>query len=430
MIQGLAIFAIFIVLYAALAQWLGRWSITGPMVFVAVGFALGPGGTGIFHSSPHAEGVKELTEITLALLLFADASTLNLRQVQADAKVPVRLLFIALPLIILMGALVAMGLLPSEDLAMAALLGAILAPTDAALGLPIFNNPKVPVRIRRALNVESGLNDGIATPFVTLFIAFVVATESQTQTQSDWLIQALLDMGLGVLAGTVVSLAGGWLLRQAVGRGWTSATSVQIAILGLALVAYFGSLAIGGNGFIAAFVGGIVFWAATRNQFHEPTEFTENVATFLSVLVWGIFGAILVPAAFYFTTDWRPIVYAILSLTVVRMLPVALCLIGLRLRPDTVALMGWFGPRGLASVVFTLMAYVTFEEAGGPVDTLVAVATWTILLSVVAHGLSAKPLSAWYARRLKASTDPQLAELIEMSELRPRGNILAESRKG
>jgi NhaP-type Na+/H+ or K+/H+ antiporter len=197
----------------------------------------------------------------------------------------------------------------------------------------------------------------------------------------------------------------------------------QIAILGLGLAAYFSAVALHGNGFIAAFVGGIVFGHATHARFAEPTEFTETLSTFLSLLVWSVFGALLVPAALRFTTDWRPILYAILSLTVIRMVPVAIALTGLRLRADTIALMGWFGPRGLASVVFTLLAFEQFETAGKPIDTLVAVATWTILLSVLAHGLSAQPLSAWYARRLRAATE-QHVELVELPELRPRHVLL------
>ena len=423
MTLGLAIFALLIVIYAALAVWLGRWSITMPMVFVATGFLLGPGGAGLLPLLLHWEGMKELTELTLALLLFADASTLHLRRVRGDAALPARLLLLALPLIIILGAVVALGLLPAEGLAFAALIGAILAPTDAALGLPIFTNPQVPVRIRRALNVESGLNDGIAAPFVTLFIAFAIATEVHAQG-GRWLITALSEIGLAVVVGTAVGVGGGWLLMQTVRRDWTGATSKQIAILGLALLAYFSSVALHGNGFIAAFVGGIVFGAATRNHLAEPTEFTENTATFLSVLVWAIFGAVLVTEALHFTTDWRPFVYAILSLTVVRMAPVALAMVGTRLRRDTIALMGWFGPRGLASVVFTLLAFLQLDEAGRPIDILVAVAVWTILLSVVAHGLTANPLAAWYARRLKAASGP-IPELAELPELRERRHILA-----
>ena len=426
MAQGLALFAVAIVLYAALAAWLGRWPVTMPMVFVAIGFLLGPGGTGLLQLSPQTEVVKMLTEVTLALLLFADASTLDLKQVRDDAQLPLRLLTIGMLLTMALGAVFALGLLPAEGLAFAALLGAILAPTDAALGLPIFTNPQVPVRIRRVLNVESGLNDGIATPFVTLFVAFAVATDASSH--QAWLSTALLEIALGLLVGIVAGVVGGWLLLLAVRSRWTSGTSEQVAILGLALFAYAGSLAIGGNGFIAAFVAGIVFGAVTRSRLAEPIEFTETFSTFLSLLVWGIFGAILVAAAFRFTTDWRPIAYAVLSLTVVRMVPVAIALRGTRLRRDTIALMGWFGPRGLASVVFTLLALERFQEAGRPIDALVATATWTILLSVVAHGLSAKPLAAWYAHRLKAASKAH-AELVEMPELRPRRSVLGGRQK-
>jgi NhaP-type Na+/H+ or K+/H+ antiporter len=426
MTLGLAILAAVIVLYATVAVKLGRWSISMPMVFVVVGFLLGPGSLGIINLSLHADEVKALTEITLALLLFSDASTINLRQARDDAQVPLRLLTIGILLTIVLGALVAFLLLPGEGLAFAALISAILAPTDAALGLPIFNSPLVPVRIRRALNIESGLNDGIATPFVSLFIAFAISTEGHAG--SGWLVGALAEIALGSLVGIVLGVAGGRLVEGARSHGWTSGGMEQIAILGLGLAAYFGAIALHGNGFIAAFVGGIAFGYATRAHFAEPTEFTETFSTLLSLLVWSIFGGLLVSEVLRFTSDWRPILYAILSLTVIRMIPVAIALIGLRLRADTIALMGWFGPRGLASVVFTLLAFDELTTAGKPIDTLVAVATWTILLSVFAHGLSAQPLSAWYARRLNAATEAHV-ELAELPELRPRRALLHAEQK-
>jgi NhaP-type Na+/H+ or K+/H+ antiporter len=428
MMTGFAILAILIVVYAALADKLARWSITMPMVFVVIGIALGASGLGLLPISPDAEASKALTEITLALLLFADASTLRLREVSSDAGLPARLLTIGLLLTIVSGAIVARIMLPQEGLAFACLLGAILAPTDAALGLPIFNNPRVPVRIRRALNIESGLNDGIATPFVLLFLAFATAEEAQAGG-TQWLTHAVLEIALAILAAIAVGGAGGWLLSRAARRGWTSGVSKQLAILGLALAAYFGSVAIGGNGFIAAFVGGIVFRAMTRGELIEPTEFTETFGSFLSLLIWGMFGAVLVSAVVPGTKDWRPILYAILSLTVIRMVPVAIALLGTGLRRDTVALMGWFGPRGLASVVFTLIALESFREVGRPEETLIAAATWTILLSVLAHGISALPLSAWYARRLEAAKG-EVAELADAPELPPRRRFLTGTPGG
>src|SRR5512146_1623860 len=182
------LFAAAIVLYAAFALRLGRWSISMPMVFVAVGYALGPDGANMLSVHADTEWIVTLTEITLALLLFGDASTLDLRQVREDAQLPLRLLTIGLLLTIALGALLGLVLLPAEGLAFAALLAAVLAPTDAALGLLSFSDASIPVRIRRTLNVESGLNDGIVTPFVALFLAFATATVNHVSELGGWLI--------------------------------------------------------------------------------------------------------------------------------------------------------------------------------------------------------------------------------------------------
>lgn len=404
---GLAVFLGLVVVYGALAVWLGRFSISMPIIFVAVGAFFGPKG---LVATKEAE---LLTEMTLALLLFADASTLHFRQVRDDAKLPARLLLFGMPLIIALGGLVAYGMFPGEELGFALLLAAILAPTDAALGLPIFNNPRVPVRIRRALNVESGLNDGIATPFVALFTAMALAEE--THQAGEWLVSALSEIGIGVGFGIAAGLLGGWLYSNAVKRGWTAATGEQIGNLALALCAFWAAKALGGNGFIAAFVGGLLFGHATRERLHVATEFTEASGTLLSLFVWAVFGANLVPPLLQ---AFNPLAlgYAVLSLTVIRMLPVAIALIGTRLRADTALIMGWFGPRGLASVVFILMAYESFHEAGRAFDIVADTAAWTILLSVVLHGLSAMPLANWYARRLETA-DPTAPEWVEVPEL-------------
>jgi NhaP-type Na+/H+ or K+/H+ antiporter len=232
MSTALAIFCALVVLYGALAVRLGRFSITMPIVFVIVGALMGSKG---FVSASTAE---LLIEMTLALLLFADASTLAFRQVRDDPGPPARLLLIAMPLVIALGGLVAYGLFPGEGFGFALLLATILAPTDAALGLPIFSNPLVPVRIRRALNVESGLNDGIATPFVALFTAMALAYET-TQGPGVWLLSALSEIGIGVGAGVAAGLLGGWLFAAAVRRGWTAATGEQIGNLALALCAFW-----------------------------------------------------------------------------------------------------------------------------------------------------------------------------------------------
>ena len=305
-----------------------------------------------------------------------------------------------MPLTIAAGTLVGYLLLPKVGWALAALIATVLAPTDAALGLAVVTNKAVPVRIRRALNVESGLNDGLATPFVTFFIALVASAEGIGQ--QSWGIAALKRIGLAIIAAIVVGYAGGKLLAAARERGWTSEVSEQIAILALALLSYQGSVTIGGNGFVAAFAGGILFGAVTKDRLRAPVRFTETIGLSASFVVWSIFGALFVGELFHYDLSWQPVVYAIISLTLIRMGPVAIALTGARLRPATLAFMGWFGPRGLASVVFTLIAIEEFEHSHAPA-TLIETATWTILLSVVLHGLSAGPLSARYGRSVAAA---------------------------
>jgi NhaP-type Na+/H+ or K+/H+ antiporter len=288
--------------------------------------------------------------------------------------------------------------------------------------LPIFTNPNVPVRIRRALNVESGLNDGIATPFVTLFISLAVAEEGSAPA-SGWLASALTQIGLAVIVGVVIGVVGGKFLEYAHLRKWTSGAPLQFSVLALALGAYLGSITLGGNGFVAAFVAGIAFGAITRARLAESAEYTETTGTFLSLMVWTIFGAVFVVPAALMLFDWRVVVYALLSLTAIRMVSVALAMFRVRFRLDTVLLMGWFGPRGLASVVFGIMAVDSLAAASQESSLLAAVVAWTILLSVLAHGLSAQPLAAWYARRLK--TAPAMApELIDVPEFHGRSDVL------
>jgi sodium/hydrogen antiporter len=419
---GLAVFAILLAVYGGIGILLGRWSITMPMVFVIIGVLVGPYGLGLLPIKPGDETVRTLTELTLALLLFGDASTIDFGRLRHDAHLPLRLLSIGLPLTIALGAVVAWLLFPAQGVGFALLVAAILAPTDAALGLPIFTNPNVPVRIRRALNVESGLNDGLATPFVTLFIALAVAEEGATPV-NGWLMSALTQLVVALLVGIVVGVVGGKLLDIAHRRQWTTGAPLQFAVLALALTAYLGSGALGGNGFVAAFVAGIAFGAITRARLAEGAEYTETTGTLLSLLVWTIFGAVFIVPAALAVFDWRVVGYAILSLTLIRMLPVALSVLRLRFRRDTVGLMGWFGPRGLASVIFGLLAFDSLIAASKEADLLASVVAWTILLSVVAHGLSAQPLAAWYARGLK-SAPADAPELIDVPEIQVRSDVL------
>jgi NhaP-type Na+/H+ or K+/H+ antiporter len=311
-------------------------------------------------------------------------------------------------------------LFPELPLATVLLIGAILAPTDAALGLPVITNPAVPIRIRRILNVESGLNDGIATPFVLLFIALATAVGS---SEGGHLSEAVVEIVIAIAIGIAIGGIGGTLLMAADRRWLTSELSRQIAVFALAVGSYLASVALGGNGFIAAFVAGLAFGHMTLRSEAPAELFSEVAGILLSIAVWVVFGATFVASLVRDLDDLRPILYAVLSLTVIRMVPVALSLVGSRFALATVGFVGWFGPRGLASIVFGILAVDALQGSGAPgTETLASTVAWTVLLSVVAHGLTAGPLAARYGAWIearRATTDEPLPELEDRDEVRP-----------
>ncbi|MFJ6573871.1 cation:proton antiporter [Streptomyces sp. NPDC091292] len=395
---------------------LARAELTAPAAFVLLGLLLAEG-IGVLPLDPSPTTVKTLAETTLAWVLFADASRLPLRALRADLGLCARLLGIGLPLTIGLGALLAYGLLPGVSGWAALYVGAALAPTDAALGAAMMVNPSVPARIRRLINVESGLNDGIATPVVVLALAGVVAGEGASHSGAPG--AAVADLAIGLGYGCVFGLVAGWLLKAALRRGWPAPDFVGAGVLALALLAYTSAVAIGGNGFVAAFMAGLVF-GAVRGTPQPEMQFVEQTAGLSSALVWLLFGAVLVPTAFDHLT-WQAVVYALLSLTVIRILPVALALLGEGLGGRTTLFMGWFGPRGLASIIFGLLAVE--ELAPDAAKTVTPVVVCTVLLSVLAHGLTSVPLAERYgrtpaARRIDA-TDP--AGPSDSAELPVRG---------
>jgi NhaP-type Na+/H+ or K+/H+ antiporter len=396
-------------LYGIVAKRLDSMWISAPVIFVVCGVLLGIGTSGADHPTVSTEWVKIATELTLAVLLFADASTIRIRDAEKGIGIPARLLGLGLPLTAAAGTAVALLILPGLGWAQCALLACILAPTDAALGLAVVTNPVVPSRIRRSLNIESGLNDGLTAPFVTLFLAITIAEQAHG-AHTHVLTSALAVFGGGGL-GIAIGGSVGWLSRFTSARGWMSGTSAQLVVLATPLFCYAVALAVGANGFVAAYICGFAFGEASRRQFLEAEGFTESVGLYASFIVWAIFGELFVYPELRLGFAARPILYAVLSLTVIRMVPVAISMLGARLKPVTVAFMGWFGPRGLASVVFTLLAIESLPGHAA-LPELGQVATWTILLSVVLHGFTATPLAARYGRRIAGMGDG----LVEMED--------------
>jgi sodium/hydrogen antiporter len=382
--------------WCVLARRLERLGLTAPIVFVSVGWVLA-----VVLGKSTLEGdhevVKLIAEVTLVWVLFADASKVRLSQFRRDLGIYTRLLGVGLPLTVALGAWVAVVLL-NFDVWAAVLLAAALAPTDAALGAAVMSNPVVPERIRRALNVESGLNDGIATPIVLVAIAGVATAEGITGVDDPG--RAVLALLVGLVVGVVVGGLGGYLTRMARRRGWLPEDLGGPAVLALALLAYVGALVVDGNGFVAAFVGGLVFGGTAGRGGPREVAFVEQSGALASMVSWLTFGALAVP----FVGDWlswEVCAYAVLSLTIVRMLPVGLALAGAEgFDRFGILFIGWFGPRGLASVIFALLA---LEDLHGAGTEVVAVIALTVLLSVVAHGFTANPLARRFGREAPAS---------------------------
>jgi NhaP-type Na+/H+ or K+/H+ antiporter len=337
--------------------------------------------------------VRALAEATLALVLFADASRIDFGRLRREFSVPVRLLGVGLPLTIALGALAAGVIFDVLSFWEAVIVGVILAPTDAALGQAVVTEPRVPSRIRQGLNVESGLNDGIC--LLLLFAAVAAAgVESGISEGRTGMTLLLEKVGYGVVGGVAGGLLIGAIVLDAGRRDLIAGSWRQVIPAAGAALAYGTASALGGSGFIAAFVAGLVFRAVIRRDPEDMNRLTEEVGSVLHGVTFVIFGAISLGPALG-ELSWELALYAVLSLTVVRMVPVAIAMLGSRGRLPTLGFLGWFGPRGLASMVF---AVIVIEQSQLPHEHLIVLATYlTVGLSIFAHGLTAAPLAARYA---------------------------------
>lgn len=410
-----AVFALLLLGYAAFSTRLAASPVSSAIVFTVAGIVLGPLVLGLIGYQIETEFIKVLAEVTLSIALFTDAARIDLKKLRAELGLPVRLLGIGLPLTIAAGIAIAALVFPSMLLVEVALIAIILAPTDAALGQRVVTDPAVPMRIRQSLNVESGLNDGIAVPFYLLALELARAEVADAPVL-HFLQLAAQQIGLGVVAGVIGGVIGGLVIRRWARDSDAENPWRQVVMFAAAALAYSVGLALGGSVFIATFTGGVAFAAASGQSSLDPAHFSEQTGAILSAITFTIFGAVAV--AFAVTElSWTVVAYAVLSLTVVRMLPVALALLGTGTRPPTVAFIGWFGPRGLASIVFGL----GLIGVGLPNEGLVlAVIFVTVLLSVFAHGLSAPGLTTAYARWYAAFPRKPDAEAVEVHENRVR----------
>jgi NhaP-type Na+/H+ or K+/H+ antiporter len=404
---GFAVLMLLVLAWAVVSHLLERLNVPTALVFLVCGYVLANPAWGVLAVDVEVPRMHLLVETTLALLLFSDAAQVNVSRLRQDLAFPARLLGIGLPLSIALGAVGAAVLLDDLTWALAGFVGAALAPTDAALSAPVINDRRVPQRVRRVLNVESGLNDGIATPVVAFTLTVAAAGLGIGDHGSSPEARAVAELTLGVLVGAVVGALGVGLIRACSRRGWIAGGGGRVATMAAALASFSCALALDGNGFIAAFVAGIAFAAgqpgsrdarAGGPENEDLVELPELVGRLLSLAVWFLFGAAMLPLALDHLSA-KTVLYAVLSLTVFRMLPVALALVGSATDRSTVLFVGWFGPRGLASVVFALIAVEELGTGSAVAVEACAVVTLTVLLSVVLHGVSAAPLGRWYAGR-------------------------------
>ncbi len=409
--------AVVILCFAAVSRLLEGTVVTAPIVFTAAGLLLGASMLDVVHTDPNHESVKLLAESSLALMLFGDAARINLRALRDEFRLPARLLGIGLPLTIALGFAVALLLFGSLGWPEALLLAVVVAPTDAALGQAVVTLPSLPSRIRQGLNVESGLNDGLCVPVFVTVLA-VASTEAGLVGERHAIRLLVEQIGYGLLFGAIGGALAAAVIVLAVSRGYVEGSWLQVVPAAGAALCYTAAAAVGGSGFIAAFVGGSVFGALRRRIGGEVSYLLEEVGALLGAATFVVFGAVLLEPSLSDVT-WAVAAYAALSLTLIRMLPVALSLIGTHARRPTVAFLGWFGPRGLASIVFAILL---IEPSGDlPHEHVVLTTIFTTIgLSILAHGVTAAPLarrySAWYA----AHPRPARVESGEVPEVRWR----------
>jgi sodium/hydrogen antiporter len=388
--------ALLILGYGIFSKLSERSMISAPMVFVSVGILLSYFVGESWREGFNAAVVEPIAQITLILVLFNDASTLDLKALIKDRRLPMRLLFIGLPITMVLGILLAIPLFPGIDIWPLAMMAIILSPTDAALGLAVVTSELVPLKIRQTINVESGLNDGIAFPPLLICIAVLSGESTGDSGFAYWGIFILKQFIYGPIIGGFVGWLGGYLVEIASKRGWMNHTFQRLASIAIAFLAYSMAEMFHGNGFIAAFFAGMLLGTRTESIRERLHEFGEAESQALILFIFLLLGMILVPFSFPYW-DANTIIYAVLSLTIIRMLPVAICLLGTELQWRSIWFIAWFGPRGIASVLYLLMVIIELGRVG--YEKIAAVITLTVLLSIFLHGITAIPFSKMYEKQ-------------------------------
>jgi len=399
MYQDIVILAVFILVYSSVAGAVERTWISGAIIFTAFGLLIGPVGLDLISFHADREAIRFLAELTLGLVLFTDAAGADLGILKKTGRLPIRLLLVGLPLTIVLGFGVAALLFPALSLFELALLATMLAPTDAALGKAVVTNERVPNTVRQGLNVESGLNDGICVPILFVFLALATGKAGEGGPWHLVVMLAAKEIGIGLAVGLLLTAMAGWLLTLAWRRQWLTETWIQVPIVALALSCSAMAPLLGGSGFIAAFSGGLLFGFLAKGHRQAFLRAAEGTGDTMALITWVTFGAAVV-GQHIVHFSWAILLYAVLSLTLIRMLPVFFSLAGLGVSIEGKLFIGWFGPRGLASIVFAVIVVNGNLPNGG---VLAMTVVCTVILSIILHGLSANPWAGGYGERSRSA---------------------------
>ncbi len=399
MYQDLAILALFALVYSAVAGRIERTWISGPIVFTIFGLFIGPVGFDLLALKSDGDTMRTLAELTLAMVLFTDAAGADMGVLSKAKALPIRLLLLGLPLTILLGFGLGVVLIDKLSLFEIALLATLLAPTDAALGKAVVTNEAVPEDVRQGLNVESGLNDGICVPILFVFLALAL---DQAGEKGPWHLAMILvaeELGIGLAVGLGLTTLAAFLLKFAKVQQWLTNTWIQVPVVALALGCFAVAQSFGGSGFIAAFSGGLLFGVLARQARDVFLRAAEATGDTLALITWVLFGSAVVGQAVgHFS--WLILLYSLLALTLIRMLPVFFVLTGTGMSTESKLFVGWFGPRGLASIVFAVIVVDAKLPNSGPI-TMTAVCT--IVMSILMHGVTANPWAKAFGRRSQQS---------------------------
>jgi NhaP-type Na+/H+ or K+/H+ antiporter len=390
----LAIIALFIFIYSLVAGRIERSAISGPMVFVTAGFLIGPSAFGLLNGDASSSDLRTMEDLNLALIIFIDAANADMSILKRQYRIPARMLLLGLPGVIALGFGFAVLMFDGLSIYEAAILATMLAATDAALGKAVITNKAVPARIREGLNVESGLNDGICVPILLFFIALAVSVDGGESSTSALLLVAQ-ELGIGMLVGLGLALIGASFMQWCWDRGWVTTIWMQVTVVGLAITSFAIAQSLHGSGYIAAFTGGLLFGFLAKEHTHKLVLAAEGTGETLALVTWLLFGAMVIGPAFS-AFNWEVVLYALLSLTVIRVVPIFLSLAGSGESVSSRLFLGWFGPRGLASIVFAIIV-INAEVPGGEFLALVVICT--VFLSLVAHGITANPLAKWLGKK-------------------------------